>query len=77
MTEVAKKIIEEAFLLPREKRAELVDKLLGSLNVPVSEEIDRLWSKEAEKRVKEYEEGKIKAIDGKQVFREIRNRIKS
>ena len=47
MTEVAKRFMEEAFLLPREDRAELVDKLLGSLNVPVSEEMDRLWSKEA------------------------------
>jgi putative addiction module component (TIGR02574 family) len=75
MTEVAKRFMEEAFLLPREDRAELVDKLLGSLNVPVSEETDRLWSKEAEKRVKEYEEGKIKAIDGEQVFREIRNKL--
>ncbi|MFA5806637.1 MAG: addiction module protein [Melioribacteraceae bacterium] len=75
MTEVAKRFMEEAFLLPREDRAELVDKLLGSLNVPVSEEMDRLWSKEAEKRVKEYEEGKIKAIDGEQVFREIRSKL--
>ncbi|NCS88883.1 MAG: hypothetical protein AUK34_04695 [Ignavibacteria bacterium CG2_30_36_16] len=75
MTEVAKKFMEEAFLLPREDRAELVDKLLGSLNVPVSEEMDRIWSKEAEKRVKEYEEGKIKAIDGEQVFREIRSKL--
>lgn len=75
MTEVAKRFMEEAFLLPREDRAELVDKLLGSLNVPVSEEMDRLWSKEVEKRVKEYEEGKIKAIDGEQVFREIRRKL--
>jgi len=37
--------------------------------------MDRIWSKEAEKRVKEYEEGKIKAIDGEQVFREIRSKL--
>jgi len=47
MTEVAKKFMEEAFLLPREDRAELVDKLLGSLNVPVSEEMDRIWKRKS------------------------------
>ena len=76
MTNLARKFANEALLLPREDRAELVDKLLGSLNVPTQKEIDRLWAEEAEKRVREYEEGKIKAIDGEQVFREIRDRIR-
>ena len=83
MTNLARKFANEALLLPREDRAELVNKLLGSLNVPTPKEIDRLWTEEAEKRVREpsltagrYEEGKIKAIDGEQVFREIRDRIR-
>ena len=75
MTNIAKKFIDEALLLPREDRAELADKLLESLNLSAQEEIDGLWIEEAEKRVKEYQEGKIKAVDGEQVFREIRNRI--
>jgi putative addiction module component (TIGR02574 family) len=75
MTDLAKKFADEALLLPREDRAELVEKLLQSLNVPTQKQIDRLWAKEAEKRVKEYEQGKIKAIDGEQVFKEIRDRL--
>lgn len=76
MTDLARKFADEALLLPREDRAELVDTLLGSLNVPTQKEIDRLWAEESEKRIKEYEEGKIKTIDGEQVFREIKDRVK-
>ncbi|MDR3625886.1 MAG: addiction module protein [Ignavibacteriaceae bacterium] len=75
MTDLAKKFADDALLLPREDRAELVDKLLGSLNAPIQDEINRLWSEEAEKRVKEYDQNKIEALDGEQVFKEIRNRI--
>lgn len=75
MTDLAKKFADDALLLPREDRAELVDKLLGSLNAPIQDEINRLWSEEAEKRVKEYEQNRIEALDGEQVFKEIRNRI--
>ena len=34
-------------------------------------EIDDLWAKEAEKRVKEIQTGKVKTIPGDQVFKEI------
>ncbi len=76
MTDVAKKLAEEALLLPREDRAELVDRLLQSLNIPTQTEIDQRWKKEVEKRVEEYESGKVEGIEGEQVFSEIRNRLK-
>ncbi len=75
MTVLAQELADEALLLPPEDRAELVEKLLQSLNVPTQAEIDRLWKEEAEKRVREYEEGNIETIDGKQVFKEIRDRL--
>jgi len=75
MTDLAQKFADEALLLPREDRAALVEQLLQSLNVPTQKEIDRLWASETEKRVREYEEGKIKAIDGEQVFKEIKSNI--
>ncbi len=76
MTDLAQKFADEALLLPREDRAELVEKLLESLNVPTQKEIDRLWAEEAERRLREYEEGKIEAIDGEQIFKEIRDRLR-
>lgn len=57
MADLAQKFMEEALLLPREDRAKLDDKLLQSLNPPGDMDVDRLWAEEAEKRVKEYEEG--------------------
>lgn len=76
MTVFAQKLADEILLLSREDRAELVEKLLQSLNPPVQSDIDRLWADEAERRVKEYEEGKIEALDGELVFQEIRERLK-
>jgi len=48
--------------------------LLKSLN-PSQAEIDELWAAEAERRVAEIENGKVKPIPGEQVFRELRERL--
>jgi len=37
------RVVEEALSLPADVRINLVEKLLTSLNLPVDEEIDRLW----------------------------------
>lgn len=76
MSDLAKKFMEEALLLPREDRAELVEQLLQSLNTPTQKEIDRLWAEEAEKRVREYEEGKVESLNGDMVIKEIRDKYK-
>lgn len=76
MSNLANKIVEQALLLPRDDRAELVEKLLQSLNTPLQEEMDKLWAEEAEKRVKEVEEGKVKVLDGEQVIKEVKTRLK-
>ncbi len=76
MTELAKKFVNEALLLPREDRAQLADKLIESLNLPSQEEINKAWAEESERRIRDYKEGKIKSIDGEQVFSEIKKRYK-
>lgn len=76
MSELAKKFADEASLLPREDRVELVEKLLQSLNTPCLIDIDKLWAEEVEKRINEYEDGKVEALEGKQIFKEIRERFK-
>jgi putative addiction module component (TIGR02574 family) len=66
------RVIEEALSLPADIRLSLVEKLLTSLNLPIHEEIDRLWAEEAERRVSQIEEGKIKMVPGEEVFARIR-----
>ena len=54
-------ILEKALTLKPTQKAELIDKLLSSLDMP-DKEIDELWAKEAENRLDAYEQGKIKAL---------------
>jgi len=60
--------------LPVDIKTKLIDKLLNSLN-PTSKEIDELWKTEAERRVEEIKNGKVKPIPGEEVFKEIRKKM--
>jgi putative addiction module component (TIGR02574 family) len=73
MSELAEKLIEQALSLPAEERAEVVERLLSSLEPPLSA-IDQLWALEAEDRVDAYERGEIEAIPAEDVFNAIKNR---
>ena len=55
------KVLKEALALKPAEKAELIDKLLSSLDKPDAE-IDDLWAKEAESRIDAYERGAIKAV---------------
>jgi len=69
-------LFDEAISLPLEIRTKLVEKLLRSLN-PSQKEIDKLWAKEAERRVEEIKSGQVKTIPGERVFKKIRDRCSS
>jgi len=71
-----KELFDEAISLPIEIRMQLVEKLLRSLN-PTQKEIDKLWAKEAEKRVEEIKSCKVKTIPGEKVFKRIHDRLSS
>ena len=66
------RVIDEALSLPSNVRLSLVERLLTSLNLPIDEEINRLWAEEAERRVSQIEEGKAKLIPGEEVLAKIR-----
>lgn len=72
MTSTNDRVVEEALSLPSDVRISLIEKLLTSLNLPVDEEINRLWAEEAERRVSQIEEGKAKLVPGEEVFAKIR-----
>ena len=60
--------------LPVDIKTQLVEKILNSLN-PSQKEIDALWVKEVERRVKDLRTGKVKPIPGEEVFREIKKKF--
>ena len=61
-------ILKEALTLKPSQKAELLDKLLSSLDKPDGE-IDALWAKEVEDRIDAYDRGEIKAFTLERVFK--------
>ncbi len=76
MNALAEKLAEDALALPDDDRAALADVLLRSLKTPAREEIDRLWAEEAERRIKEIDEGAVTLLDGDKVMEEARARLR-
>ncbi len=72
MTAMTDRVTEEALSLPADIRLNLVEKLITSLNLPIDEDIDRLWAEEAERRISQIEEGEAKLVPGEEVFSKIR-----
>jgi len=74
MTTKTKELISMVEALPVDIKTTLVEKILNSL-YPSQKEIDALWAKEVEKRVKEIKTGKVKTIPGDKVFKEIQEKF--
>ncbi len=64
-------ILKEALTLKPSEKAQLIDKLISSLDKS-DKEIDELWAKEAEDRIDAYDLGKIKAISLEKVLKKYR-----
>lgn len=74
MITVADKVYDKALSLPADARIGLVERLLSSLNLPTQPDIDRLWADEAERRITQMDQGKVKLIPGEKVFEQIRRK---
>jgi putative addiction module component (TIGR02574 family) len=70
-------ILSAALALPPEKRAMLTERLLVSLDGPNQKTIDAAWTEEVEKRLRDLDEGRVEAVDGKLVMQRMRLRYKS
>jgi len=70
MTTETIKLISTVESLPIDIKTALIEKLLNSLH-PSQKKIDKLWAKEAERRLSEIKTGKVKTIPGDEVFKEI------
>lgn len=60
-------IFEEASVLSPFEKAQLIDKLISTLDKP-DKEIDELWAKEVEDRIEAYDQGKLKAVSLEEVL---------
>ena len=64
-------IISAAMELNLKERAQLAGTLLLSLDEPSESEVERLWLKEAERRLQQFREGKVKGIPAEEVFNRV------
>lgn len=69
-------VLRAALTLSPGERAMLADHLLTSLDGPNQKEIDAAWAEEADRRMREIDEGKVKTIDGESVMQRLRSRLK-
>jgi putative addiction module component (TIGR02574 family) len=73
----ADEIVAEALKLDRRARGKLASRLLRSLDDEREklspEACDKLWLEEAERRLEEWEQGKVEGIPGEEVFARARS----
>jgi putative addiction module component (TIGR02574 family) len=69
-------ILSAALSLPPGMRAALADRLLDSVNGEDQKRINALWAEEAERRIKEIEDGLVTPIPGDEVMDRLRARYK-
>lgn len=65
----SKEILKKALNLKPEERFIVIEGLLKSLDEP-SSDLDDIWAKEAEKRLKAYREGRLEGIPMEEIFEE-------
>ena len=68
-------IENEVLSLPPQERAIIAEHIIRSLDDEEDPEVERLWIAEAERRYKEYKEGKVKARPASIVFKEARSKL--
>jgi hypothetical protein len=69
-------IEDQATRLPHRARARLALRLIESLEPGKDEDVAELWLDEAERRLKDYDEGAAEARDAEEALSEIQSRLK-
>ena len=69
MSKQIEDLLAETMQLDLEDRARLAGRLLLSLEDLNDSEVERLWLEEAERRLVEYRQGKVKGVPAEDVFR--------
>ena len=67
-------IAADALQLSVEDRLALAEKMV--MSVPADAEIEKAWDKEIQRRIAEYDSGKVQGIPGKEAFRRFDERLR-
>lgn len=70
------RIENEALHLPKEERAQLIQRLVLSLDSPSEEELKADWLLEARRRAEELDSGSVQPVPGEDVMKKARALIK-
>jgi putative addiction module component (TIGR02574 family) len=71
-----KRIEKEVFSLSSRERARLAMNLIKSLDNHDDADVEELWLEEAERRYREYREGKIETRSADDVFRDAFSKVR-
>ena len=75
MNIVISRLTDQALSLPTIDHVHLADRLLESLNSPISDELNVLWAEEVELRVDVIDSGTVQTIPGEKVLADIQKRL--
>ncbi len=75
-------LLDDLLALPEHDRAELAQALVQSLGAPGdvaadTESWERKWAAEAERRLRQVQDGSVQVVDAEVVFAELRTRLNS
>ncbi|MFY9609041.1 MAG: addiction module protein [Blastocatellia bacterium] len=76
MSSSYEELFEAVLALPAGSRAMLAEHLLESLDDPDQKTRDAIWAQEAERRAAEIETGRVAALPGDEVMKDLRSRLK-
>lgn len=76
MIETHEDVVLAALALPAEARAELVERLLSSLDSVEQAGVDAAWAEEAERRIDQLDLGQATLIPGDKLIEELQSRYK-
>lgn len=76
MVNPARELEAKALKLSRTERARLAQRLISSLDRELDPDAEKLWLREAERRLGELESGKVVGIPAEKVIRKARSMLR-
>ena len=74
MTNKSQVVLEEALKLTANERAEVVERLIASLDEAPDTDVEQAWQEEIQKRLEQIERGEEELIDSDTVMAELRKK---